>query len=427
METWIWIATAATLATLISLLPEPKKIFGIYSQPGKYFYLKAAFIYISIKLRKLKSLRNKTSKPDSSDVDSEQAGYGMRITKAFEDMERPVKFKEDDAMAIDAVFFSCGGKDGTYMIASSARRQLGMNNSILLLRIPGVGVLTHPKHPDTTLFTSTDKPWHAEGLEIDMVEPMKQWTVKYEGNLVHQKTKKVYKCKLETTFTSIIPYFDFDADMDAWSVAKAFAREPWSREYFDQIRKAHQNHYQHLGDLHGVAVLDGVEHNLAMQLLRDHTHGARDWRLMHRYAIQHFTTEKGFRAFVGVICQPGTFSSLEIGYAYIPDGGGRTVPVTEVDLPLWAFGEKTGEDPMDYSFRFKAEGVWHEVMVNVVDKQGVYLGWEWECQLVERFCEFTVDGVGGWGVSEFHYRHRGGRPKELEMTDPEYTRNAVKF
>ena len=68
---------------------------------------------------------------------------------------------------------------------------------------------------------------------------------------------------------------------------------------------------------------------------------------------------------MGVICQPGTFSSLEIGYAYIPDGGGRTVPVTEVDLPLWAFGEKTGEDPMDYSFRFKAEGVWHEVMVSL--------------------------------------------------------------
>ena len=156
-----------------------------------------------------------------------------------------------------------------------------------------------------------------------------------------------------------------------------------------QIRKAHQNHYQHLGDLHGVALLDDVEHNISMQLLRDHTHGARDWRLMHRYgnptrlkmtfssmamikrdespryAIQHFTTEKGFRAFVGVICQPGTFSSLEIGYAYIPDGGGRTVPIQEVDLPLWAFGEKTGEDPVDYAFRFKAEGVWHEVMVSL--------------------------------------------------------------
>ena len=42
----------------------------------------------------------------------------------------------------------------------------------------------------------------------------------------------------------------------------------------------------------------------------------------------------------------------------------------------------------------------------MVDKQGVFLGWEWECELVERFCEFTVDGVRGWGVSEFHFRHR---------------------
>ena len=44
-----------------------------------------------------------TAKPDSSSVASEQAGYGMRITKNFEEMEKPVKFKEDDTMAIDAV------------------------------------------------------------------------------------------------------------------------------------------------------------------------------------------------------------------------------------------------------------------------------------------------------------------------------------
>jgi hypothetical protein len=71
------------------------------------------------------------------------------------------------------------------------------------------------------------------------------------------------------------------------------------------------------------------------------------------------------RAFVGVICQPGTFSSLEIGYAFIPDGGGRTVAIQEVDLQLWALGEKSGEDPTDYAFRFKAEGEWHEVQVTL--------------------------------------------------------------
>ena len=65
MDTWMWIACATALATFISTLTEPKKIFGIYSQPGKYFYLKAAFIYISIKLRKLQSMRNKTSEADT--------------------------------------------------------------------------------------------------------------------------------------------------------------------------------------------------------------------------------------------------------------------------------------------------------------------------------------------------------------------------
>lgn len=55
------------------------------------------------------------------------------------------------------------------------------------------------------------------------------------------------------------------------------------------------------------------------------------------------------------------------------------------------------------------------------------MGWEWEGRVLERFCQYTVDGVPGWGVSEWHFRHRGGRPKELAAKDPEYTQNVAKF
>jgi len=48
---------------------------------------------------------------------------------------------------------SCSGEDGTYLVAAEARRQLRMNNTIFCLKIPSVGVLLHPKHPDTTFFT----------------------------------------------------------------------------------------------------------------------------------------------------------------------------------------------------------------------------------------------------------------------------------
>ena len=58
-------------------------------------------------------------------------------------------------LAIDAVLFSGGGPDGTYLVAAQARRKLGMNNTIFSLRIPEIGVLLHPKHPDTTLFTTS--------------------------------------------------------------------------------------------------------------------------------------------------------------------------------------------------------------------------------------------------------------------------------
>ena len=86
--------------------------------------------------------------------------------------------------------------------------------------------------------------------------------------------------------------------------------------------------------------------------------------ILGRYGIQNFTTETGFRGFLGVICQPGTFSGLELGYVVLP-GSKACHPVQEVDLPLWAHGEG-GEQPRDFGFRFKAAGEWHDMQVRIV-------------------------------------------------------------
>ena len=66
------------------------------------------------------------------------------------------------------------------------------------------------------------------------------------------------------------------------------------------------------------------------------------------------------RGFIGVVSQPSTFSSLELGYVCTQDG--RCLPVQEVDLPLWKHGEG-GKDPKDFGFRFKADNVWHNIQV----------------------------------------------------------------
>lgn len=83
----------------------------------------------------------------------------------------------------------------------------------------------------------TESTWHAEGLRLDLIEPMKRWSVKYEGDMIHQKTGQVHRVCLNAEYSSLLPYFDFDSDMDPWTVARAFAKEPWSRQYFERIRQ----------------------------------------------------------------------------------------------------------------------------------------------------------------------------------------------
>ena len=46
------------------------------------------------------------------------------------------------------------------------------------------------------------------------------------------------------------------------------------------------------------------------------------------------------------------------------------------------------------------------------------MGWQWEARILERFCEYVIDGVPGWGVSEWHYRHYGDRPTKYAELDP---------
>jgi len=416
-------------------------------RPGKWFYLKAWFIYLTIKLRQWKAASGEednqtpgSSKKESArEVDggatvataaavstsNDKAGYGIKSTKDITAMEKTQPLS-DHPLAIDAVLFSCGGQDGTYLVAAMARRKLDTNNTIFCLRIPSIGVLLHPKHPDTMFHSENEESWEAEGLKLDLIEPMKKWSISYEGPMVHQVNKTTHQVKLEATYESRFPFFDFDSDMEAWTVARAFAKEPWSREYFDGIRKAHQCHYEQLGDVEGHVSIDGArDFPLSLNVMRDHTHGStRDWRLMHRYGIQNFTTKTGFRGFIGVVSQPSIFSSLELGYVCTQDG--RCLPVQEVDLPLWKHGEG-GKDPKDFGFRFKADNVWHNIQVKVLDTVEVFIGWQWEARILERFCEYVIDGVPGWGVSEWHYRHYGGRPEAHSEADPVGIRHLPKY
>lgn len=42
---------------------------------------------------------------------------------------------------------------------------------------------------------------------------------------------------MNAVWSSGFPYFDFDTDMTPTTPSRAMALEPWSREYFDNVKR----------------------------------------------------------------------------------------------------------------------------------------------------------------------------------------------
>lgn len=53
----------------------------------------------------------------------------------------------------------------------------------------------------------------------------------------------------------------------------------------------------------------------------------------------------------------------------------------------------------------------YDVTVRARHKPEFYIGEEAESRIVEEFCDYTVNGVRGWGAAEWQYRHVDGLPK----------------
>ena len=91
---------------------------------------------------------------------------------------------------------------------------------------------------------------------------MKKWRVKFEGEMMMRNEGSIttlHRVKIDAIYTSDLEYFDFDSDMEPWTVARAMSREPWTREYFQRLKDAHQSHYEQFGDVSGSVSIDGFE------------------------------------------------------------------------------------------------------------------------------------------------------------------------
>lgn len=92
--------------------------------------------------------------------------------------------------------------------------------------------------PGTSLYQTEEiEEYEAEGLKITPEIPMKKWKISYEGKMKQYDNRKEFvDVKIEAEWSSVLPYFNFDSDMDPWAMAKSMAYEKFSREYFENLK-----------------------------------------------------------------------------------------------------------------------------------------------------------------------------------------------
>ncbi|KAL0871663.1 hypothetical protein ABMA27_004186 [Loxostege sticticalis] len=396
---------------------ETKPIFGVYSVPGKWYYLKYVVFACLYYFRKYANKNASASK-------KVRAGQGVKAIADPAQMDR-AQLLSDHAKAFDAVFFISASKnekdEGIYVISGCERRPMCMCNGLFYIGLPGKGLLCSKKIPDTVLFGAQIGEFGAEGIKMTPLEPMAKWAITYKGKMWYQnEPNKMVDVDFTGEWTATSKYFDFDSDLYPPAVIKSIAREKWSKAYFENLKTAHQSHYEQFGQLKCKFKINDESFEYTLPSFRDHSFGhKRDWSLMHRYAFHHIFLQNGTSISVGVICQPATATEFEVGTIAFPNG--NVLPIKWVELKLYQHGEG-GEAPRDYAFRFQAADEVYTVQVKVEYESVHYVSDEWEARMVERFCAFTVNNVPGRGVSEFHYRHTGGRPESVAKDDPEWYR-----
>ena len=108
------------------------------------------------------------------------------------------------------------------------------------------------------------------GIRLEPLVPMKKWRVQYEGEMMMKNEGSIttlHRVKLDAVYTSDLEYFDFDSDMEPWAVARAMAREPWTKEYFQRLKDAHQSHYEQFGDVSGTLSIDGSKRDILVNTI----------------------------------------------------------------------------------------------------------------------------------------------------------------
>jgi len=125
--------------------------------------------------------------------------------------------------------------------------------------------------------------WSAGGLELDCVDPLHVWTVRFSGQLEHvpgdvvDGAVGVSQCVLDMTFDASAPAFVPGIDDDDELRARHLGDATWDAQLVRALRNGFGRGYVQVGDGHGSMLLGDRAVPIRGAVIREHGWGMLDW------------------------------------------------------------------------------------------------------------------------------------------------------
>ena len=180
--------------------------------------------------------------------------------------------------------------------------------------------------------------------------------------------------------------------MDSSVLANAIARQKWSRDFFDELQRNNQVHYEQQGHMKGELSIEGMKIRIDAPAMRDHSYGRREWGYMNRHVWLMALLEDGSSLNVNFVSYPALH--LSTGYFTSAEGTACITEATfDVDLV-------PGRAPATLTCRMKLLDGSERVLTCTKEEEFVFPCGD-AYTIYEGIGAFTVDGVSGRGVMEF--------------------------
>jgi len=232
------------------------------------------------------------------------------------------------------------------------------------------------------------------------------WNITYNGPL----DNGIKKCVVNLNYKPTTKMYSFNVHADRKTYALALAEMPWSREYFKTLKSEKAERIEQGGIISGTVEMDGVVHNLTLKAFRDHSWGKRDWTMIRRYIWNLFAMEKPVKIKNGEFTHACFTTVNYISFNHLVSGW---VAGPDLILPIIASSDmhKLGGDgkaPSEFNVTFRPKGG-PDLKAEVIRENETEHPWMMQnnsFEVNEAYCSLSINGVKGYGMSEFGYTRK---------------------